>query len=148
MAATAKDLRYAPKTAKGKGVKEALGARLYKAKSDSFVYSDSSPALLFNVKSGTMIHDLILNVETAFAKTGGAGTLIAGIAADTDMFYADTTQCAVGTYSMHGAGALNSGIYVATGDVTVQASWVTASTTGGGHAYLIYSYANTDYVNP
>ena len=144
----AKDIRFPPKSAPGKGVQDALAAGLYRATSDTFGIGDTLPALLFNVPSGTLIYDLILSVTTAITDASNSGTLIAGIDADSDMFFSDTTQCGAGTYSMHGAGALNSGVYIATGDVVVECSWATTNSAGGGVAYLIYAdMDDPNYVN-
>ena len=145
-----KDIRFPPKSAPGSGVKDALRAGLYRAKSDTFSISDTLPCLLFNIPQGTFIYDLILDVQTAFADSASGATLLAGIDADSDMFFTDTTNLAVGTYSMHGVDALQAGCYVATGDVVVEASWAATCSVGGGVAYIIYSGGDSDdpnYVN-
>ena len=134
-----KNIKLVPAIVPGKGMTDVVHSGLYIIKSDTFSISDTLPNLLFNVPENTFIADVILDVQTAFVSgTGGDGTLISGIDDDSDMFFSDTTQCGAGTYSMHGAGALQSGGYLTTGDVTVECSWATGSTTGGGVAYLVF----------
>ena len=134
-----KNIKLVPAIVPGKGMTDVVHSGLYIIKSDTFSISDTLPNLLFNVPENTFIADVILDVQTAFVSgTGGDGTLISGIDDDSDMFFSDTTQCGAGTYSMHGAGALQSGGYLTTGDVTVECSWATGSTVGGGVAYLVF----------
>ena len=134
-----KNVLKVPAIVPGKGMTAAMHSGLFMVKSDTFSVSDSLPNLLFKVPVNTFIADVILDVQTAFVSgTGGDGTLISGIDDDSDMFFSDTTQCGIGTYSMHGAGALKSGGYLTTGEVEVECSWATGSSVGGGVAYLVF----------
>ena len=138
-----------PKFAPGAGVAKALGRGLYVAESDTFSVSDTLPVTLFHVPANVFVYDLIVNVETAFLDSGGStggATLLAGYTGDSDAFFNDTTKTAAGTHSMHGAGGAKAGGYLSTG-TTVEASWATTCSVGGGKAYIVFMpYGNENYL--
>lgn len=146
-----KELKRPPVFAHGAGVTESLHSSLYMAVSDTFAVGDTLPVTLFKVYKDTYIYDVLLDVETAFADSGSGATLICGYNGDSDAFIADTTAVTVGSYSMHGAtGGVKKGGYLCTGDMTVECSWATTCSVGGGQARIIFKpYGTEEFVeNP
>jgi hypothetical protein len=142
MGATARNIKIPPKVAPGMGMTEAVHAGLYMAESDTFAVGDTLPVTLFTVPKNVYIYDFILDTQTAFADSGGAtggATLIAGYNGDSDAFFSSTTTYTVGVRSMHGsAGGVKAGGYLTTGTMTIEASWATTCSVGGGQARIIF----------
>ena len=140
-----KDIKIPPKFAPGMDVTGALHNGVYSALSDTFVVGDTLPVELFKVPKDVYIYDVVLDVQTAFADSGSGATIIVGYNGDSDAFHASTTATGIKSYSMHGAtGGVKSGGYLTTGNMTVEASWATTCSVGGGQARIFFKPYGTE----
>ena len=136
-----------PKFAPGAGVAKALGRGLYVAESDTFVVGDTLPVTAFHVPANVYVYDLIIDIDTAFADSGSGDALVmAGYTGDSDAFGNSSTVSGIGSYSAHALGGARAGGYLSTG-TTVEVSWSTLCSVGGGKAYLVFMpYGEENYL--
>ena len=150
---TTRSIKRPPLVAPGEGVTQALHAALYVTEPVQVTIStaagaDTQPAELFKVPPNTFIYDIPLLVTTAIKPDTGVSLLI-GLDADSDAFYADSLVNAVGAYSMHNQASLRAGGHLTTGYQTIKAQWSTASTGGVFSARLVYRfYGEEGYSDP
>ena len=132
----------APVIAPGYGVTEALQAGVFLTKASVTINkSSTSPVELFRVPKNTMVHDLILQVGTAFDGTG-TPSITLGDSDDVDRFMDNTAAApaTAGNKSMKQDTQPGSGGYVYTADGLITATFAAGSSSAGeAKVYMLYS---------